>query len=253
MASNPPGSCCTLGSLHEGQPTGQDITIDGDTAAYLATPPAGKAHEGVGVLYLPDVLGIWQNSKLMADSFAANGYLTIIPDLFNNDQLAVNRPDDFDIMGWITKGTGGNNPHTPEYVDAAVLKGIKALQDRGVTKIGAVGYCFGGKYVVRHYKNGIKVGYSAHPSFVSDEELAAITGPFSIAAAETDSIFTTELRHKSEGILAKTGQPWQINLFSGTEHGFSVRGDLSDPKQRFAKERAFAQSVEWFDQWLLKA
>lgn len=73
------------------------------------------------------------------------------------------------------------------------------------------------QYVVRHYKDGIKVGYVAHPSFVDDDELAAITGPLSISAAETDTIFPTELRQKSEEILRKVGQPYQINLFSGVE------------------------------------
>lgn len=68
---------------------------------------------------------------------------------------------------------------------------------------------------MRHYKDGIKVGYVAHPSFVDEDELAAITGPLSISAAETDQIFPTEKRHKSEEILQKVGQPYQINLFSG--------------------------------------
>lgn len=107
------------------------------------------------------------------------------------------------------------------------------------------------QYVARHYKNGIQVGFVAHPSFVDEEELAAITGPWSIAAAETDEIFPSELRHKSEEILKKTGQPYQINLFSGTVHGFSVRCDLSDKAQRFAKEQAFLQAVQWFDYYLL--
>jgi dienelactone hydrolase len=80
--------------------------------------------------------------------------------------------------------------------------------------------------------------------------LGAITGPYSISAAETDAIFTVELRHKSEEILKKTKQPWQINLFSGVEHGFAVRCDLSDPMQKFAKEQAFYQAVTWFDQFL---
>jgi len=107
------------------------------------------------------------------------------------------------------------------------------------------------QYVARHYKNGIEVGYFAHPSFVDEEELAAITGPLSIAAAETDSIFTTEKRHKSEDILKRTGQPYQINLYSGVEHGFSVRGDVSNRAQRWAKEQAFFQAVAWFDEHLL--
>lgn len=107
------------------------------------------------------------------------------------------------------------------------------------------------QYLIRHYKDGIDVGYAAHPSFVTDEELAAITGPLSISAAETDAIFPADMRHKSEEILVKTGQPYQINLFSGVEHGFAIRGDPEVKVQRFAKEQAFLQAVAWFDYYLL--
>lgn len=67
---------------------------------------------------------------------------------------------------------------------------------------------------------------------------------------ETDSIFPIAKRHESEEILAKTGQPYQINLFSGVEHGFAVRADISKPIIRFAKEAAFTQAVAWFNQYL---
>jgi dienelactone hydrolase len=83
---------------------------------------------------------------------------------------------------------------------------------------------------------------------VTEEELGAINGPLSIAAAETDTIFTTELRHKSETILIGTKQPFQINLFSGVEHGFAMRGDLSVPVQKFGREQAFLQAVAWFNE-----
>jgi dienelactone hydrolase len=120
----------------------------------------------------------------------------------------------------------------------------------------------------------LDVGYTAHPSFVTEEELAAIAGPLSICASgtifltalsrssyldghmltqfntEIDQIFTTELRHKSEGILIKTGQNWQINLYSGVTHGFAVRADLSNKHHKFAKEQAFCQAVNWFNQYL---
>lgn len=88
-------------------------------------------------------------------------------------------------------------------------------------------------------------------SFVDESELAAIDGPLSIAAAETDEIFPAEKRHQSETILVKTKQPYQINLFSGTQHGFTVRGDMSVKPQRFAKEKAFLQAVQWFDEYLI--
>jgi dienelactone hydrolase len=68
--------------------------------------------------------------------------------------------------------------------------------------------------------------------------------------AEIDQIFTTELRHKSEDILIKGGQPWQLNLFGGVSHGFAVRGDPNNQKQKFAKEQAFYQAVGWFNQHL---
>ena len=111
----------------------------------------------------------------------------------------------------------------------------------------AVGYCFGAKYVVRFLNSeGFDAGYVAHPSFVDDQELAAITHPLSIAASEIDAIFTTEKRHQSEGILIKTNIPWEISLYGGVSHGFAVRGDLKDPKFKYAMEAAFAQALQWF-------
>ena len=117
---------------------------------------------------------------------------------------------------------------------------------------------------------GIDVGFLAHPSyvievysslstpcsfrnlsFVEEAELAAITGPVSIAAAETDQIFPAEKRHKSETILVETKQPYQITLYSGVVHGFSVRCDISKRQEKFAKEKAFLQAVAWFDEYLI--
>ncbi|KAI1333650.1 hypothetical protein F5Y15DRAFT_430751 [Xylariaceae sp. FL0016] len=145
MASNPPAKCCTVGVKHDGETTGTDLKV-GKYAAYLATPEASKAHKDTAILYIPDVIGIWQNSKLMADQYAANGYMCLIIDVFNGDPLDLNRTGDFDFMAWLTKGSTGDNPHTPEAVDPIVEEAIKYLkQEKGVKKLGAVGYCFGAK------------------------------------------------------------------------------------------------------------
>ncbi|RDA86898.1 hypothetical protein CP532_1841 [Ophiocordyceps camponoti-leonardi (nom. inval.)] len=250
MASHPPGSCCAIGTLYEGSPSGQTTKVDGRIDAYLAKAPEDKARKGCGILYLPDVIGIWQNSKLMADTFAASGYTTLLIDLFNGDPVPLNRTTDFDFPGWLQHGSDGKNPHTAEVVDPIVEAGIKAMRDMGIKRIAAVGYCFGAKYVVRHYKNGIECGFVAHPSFVEEEELAAIGGPLSIAAAETDFIFPVEKRHKSEEILLKTKQPYQVNLYSGVEHGFAVRGEVEVKVQKFAREQALRQALTWFDEFL---
>lgn len=49
----------------------------------------------------------------------------------------------------------------------------------------------------------------------------------------------------------KSGLPYQINLFSGVEHGFAVRGDENKQVERFAKEQAFLQAVTWFNEFLV--
>ncbi|KAE9371857.1 alpha/beta-hydrolase [Stipitochalara longipes BDJ] len=251
MASNPPAQCCTVGVRHDGEPTGKSIKI-GNIEAYVAEPTGSTIHKDAAIVFLPDVIGIWQNSQLMADQFAANGYYTVIPDLFNGDPVELNRKAGFDLMTWLTKGTGGNNPHTFEYVDPIVEKTLNWLKKQGFKKIGSVGYCFGAKYTIRFLAKGkgIDVAFVAHPSFVEESELAAIAGPLSIAAAETDQIFPAEKRHKSETILAETKQPYQINLYSGVVHGFSVRCDTSKKIEKFSKEQAFLQAVNWFDEHL---
>lgn len=131
-------------------------------------------------MILPDVIGHeFINAQLIADQFAANGYLTVMPDLFEGDPVKLNRPEGFDFAQWTKK-------HGTDRTDPIVFSTISWLKkDLGVKRIGAVGYCWGGKYVCRFLANGkgVDVGYTAHPSFVSEDELRNIKGPLSIAAA----------------------------------------------------------------------
>lgn len=124
-------------TIVRGTPSGQDIKIAGTIDGYLAKAPEAKAHKNTAILYLPDVFGIWQNSKLMADAFAEKGYTTLVVDLFDGDTVPFNK-EGFDFQAWRVN-------HTTDHVDPIVLKAIQHLKDSGVTKIAAVGYCFGAK------------------------------------------------------------------------------------------------------------
>ncbi|KAE8131685.1 dienelactone hydrolase [Aspergillus pseudotamarii] len=266
MASNPPGPCCATGFKHEGNPVGEIKKVNGiDT--YIVYPQ-NKSTEKV-VVFLSDIFGIYVNAQLLADEFAANGYTCVIPDLFQGDAIKVSDMESgkADLPAWLPN-------HQPSHVDPVVESTVKYVREElGAKRVAGVGYCFGAKYVCRHMKEGkIDVGFNAHPSFVTHEELGAITGPLSIAASgklnpsravdthsspvlthsiiEIDHIFTTQLRHESEETLKKTNQHWQINLFSGVSHGFAVRADLSNKHFKFAKEQAFCQAVNWFRQYL---
>jgi hypothetical protein len=133
------------------------------------------------ILFLTDVFGLGlTSSKLLADQLAANGYLVLIPDLFNKDPIPVERPAGFDMGKW-RAGPPGHGVETVDPIVQAVITEMRG--NLGVKKLGAVGYCFGAKYVVRFLKDGvIDAGYIAHPSLVEASELEAIQGPLSIAA-----------------------------------------------------------------------
>ncbi|KAF2760040.1 alpha/beta-hydrolase [Pseudovirgaria hyperparasitica] len=241
MTSNAPAQCCTVGVKHEGKAAGK-VQEFGGYQAYVSFPQDKSTT--YGVLLLPDVIGHeFINAQLIADQFAANGYFTVMPDLFSGDPVKLNPPEGFQIMDWLQN-------HLPANVDPIVAATIAAMRSAGVQKLGAVGYCFGGKYVARflNAKGGVDAGFTAHPSFVDEEELRGVEGPLSIAAAETDKIFPAEKRRQTEDILKEMKATYQLNLFSGVEHGFAVRGDVSQKQIRFAKEQAFYQAVQWFDE-----
>ena len=52
-----------------------------------------------------------------------------------------------------------------------------------------------------------------------------------------------------EAALLGTGLEYTVTLYGGTQHGFGVRANISDPRQKFGKEQAFYQAVTWFNAW----
>ena len=93
----------------------------------------------------------------------------MMPDLFNGDSVALNRPSDFDIAKW-TRGeyNAHKHAHMPPQIDPIIDTMLVEMRTKyNCKKVGAVGYCFGAKFVVRHLKPKDKkfdAGYCAHPS-----------------------------------------------------------------------------------------
>ena len=184
MTSHGPGSCCYVGVKHEGTAKGEMKSI-GDVEAYFSYPKDKSTEKGI--LIVTDVIGHkFINVQLIADQLAENGYFVVMPDVFYGDPVQLNRPGDFDLQRWLTTG-GPKGNHLPLSVDPVIDAALVEMRTKyGCKKIGAVGYCFGAKYVVRHLRpdhGKIDVGYCAHPSFVEKDELEAIKGPLAISAA----------------------------------------------------------------------
>ncbi|KAK3368508.1 dienelactone hydrolase [Podospora didyma] len=234
---------------HTGTPVGKEVVYNNITL-YISKPDsdARKTKADTAVLYLTDVFGIQlKENKLLADSFARAGYLTIAPDLF----AGVPAPGDLNVPGFNT--TAFLNAHNAAVTDPIIATAIEYLKKKlDVKRIGVTGYCFGGRYAFRFVSagKGADVAFTAHPSLLEDSEILAIKGPAAIAAAETDNMLTPARRAEVEALLKNTTLPYNVALYSGTQHGFGVRANVSDPIQKFGKETAFLQAVRWFDYFL---
>lgn len=185
------------------------------------------------------------NAQLLADLYAQHGYYVVVPDLFKADPILLNPPANFEFSSWLSV-------HTIEFTQPIVDKIVEGVHAKfGKPKFAAaVGYCFGAKYAIRLLSTGnIQSASVFHPSLVEISEVAAIKGSLHISAPDDDYIYTTELRHETEKALielGKKGIKYRQVLYNGIGHGFAIRGDISLPVVKYAKERAFKDTVEWF-------
>jgi len=71
-----------------------------------------------------------------------------------------------------------------------------------------------------------------------------------ILAPEHDPVFTPELKAHANSVIPTLNVEYDYQYFPGLKHGFSTRGDQSDPKQKQGLERAKNAAVGWFAQML---
>uniref|UniRef100_A0A251TCF5 Putative alpha/Beta hydrolase fold protein n=1 Tax=Helianthus annuus TaxID=4232 RepID=A0A251TCF5_HELAN len=79
---------------------------------------------------------------------------------------------------------------------------IQALKEKGVTKIGAAGFCWGAKVVVELAKDGeIQFAALLHPSFVTLDDIKGVKVPIGILGAEINKRSPPELVKEFEAAL----------------------------------------------------
>ncbi|RMZ89825.1 hypothetical protein DV736_g2955, partial [Chaetothyriales sp. CBS 134916] len=274
-------ACCRIDSLHTGETKGSIQTVNSievyitlpnsrDVVSSLSATSTALPNKkwSLSLLLLTEVHGIaLPNSKLLADKFAsALNCPVIVPDLFDADPMPVVKPEGWDASRGLADFQIRHHPGTVEPILEAVMEWMQRSEAEGglggVQSLGAVGYCFGGRYIFRMLADRkIDAGVVNHPSFFTIEEVKALrTGttvrgglsPIAIFAAETDDIFPEAKRRETEDILKKIGAAWWCSTFAGTQHSFSIRGDLSDRKVRFAAESALNGAIIWFKEFLSK-
>ncbi|OJI96469.1 hypothetical protein ASPVEDRAFT_122415 [Aspergillus versicolor CBS 583.65] len=236
-------TCPPFQVRNTGMPAGQFKNISG-IETYHSYPP-GSNTSTKAILFISNLSGIsLLENRILADSIAANGYLAVMPDLFEGE--AIDEDAGQDLTDWHAR-------HPEEKIDRIINITIRYLREEvGAQRIGGVGYCFGGKYVPRFLSGGrgIDVGFIAHPSFLTETEIEGITNPISIAAGTLDEAFNMSSKVRAENILGSNNVTFQSNLYFAAPHGFAISVNQSNPQQAYVKEASFVQAVTWFNTWL---
>jgi dienelactone hydrolase len=138
-------------------------------------------------------------------------------------------------------------PWRVKHREAVILPLIQSFvehlrSDPAHKKIGAVGFCWGGRYAILLAHEDadpyVDAAVACHPSFLSiPSELDKIEKPVAIEVGDSDDILKMPDVKKIQAIFMNKPQ-CEIEVYPGQVHGFSVRADLSKEADKKAKEKA---------------
>jgi len=147
------------------------------------------------------------------------------------------------------------------------FKALRSDPETSDMKIGAAGFCWGGQFVflLAHdtpssrvgsesgqLRSLIDVGFTAHPSGLSmPRDVENLVRPVSVAVGDVDMMWKIDSIKQAQKILEeKTAGDYEVVVYPGAKHGFAIRGDPSDPKQKVMGDQAEEQALKWFGKWL---
>jgi dienelactone hydrolase len=122
-------------------------------------------------------------------------------------------------------------------------------------RVGVIGYCYGGWSLFclgskLHSPRLVDCISTAHPTWLTKEEIDNIGVPVQIVAPEIDPVFTAELKAYANSVIPTKGLAYDYQFFPGVEHAFATRGNPGDEKERRAMVRAKNAQVAWMKEWL---
>jgi len=223
---------CETGHVHEHVDTGKESLL-GELPIYEKDP---KEKTNKGVVLAFDIFGFSKsNTRKFVDNLAAHGFHTVMPNFFRGSTLNMEK-DKENFREWL-------KTVPQERFSADLQVSIDYLHSKGVTSIGIVGFCWGGKQALLaglHNPN-IKSIVSIHGSRISLEEVEQLKVTALFLHAEIDQGYPEELVTNLKKLLGE-----RFKVFPGVSHGFALRGDPNDPVVTKAAEEAFNDTVHWF-------
>lgn len=276
------------GKIHEGTPAGKIETID-NLQTYVDAPKDGS--KAKSIVFLVDskflnpnqlinaiggantmsVFG-WEfkNVRLLADNYAKAGFYCYIPDVHQGDSLPLAFLESVEpnlktrkqlTLIDKTKATATVGTTLPPWLikhREAVTKPliesfIKAVRNiPGTSKVGAIGFCWGGRYAIPEAHGEVDAAYACHPSLVTAPgDFDPVTKPLSLAVGDKDSLLDNNTVAKIQDIMAKKASvPHELKIYEDQIHGFALRSDWSSEKDKKAMDDAEKQGVDFFNKFL---
>ncbi|KAK3175600.1 hypothetical protein Dsin_033016 [Dipteronia sinensis] len=263
-------SCCLSGSVHNGTPSGRVEKV-GELDTYIAEPESKS--KAKTIIFLVDIFGFeFNNTRLLADNYAKQGFYVYVPDILKGDPLPISflnnvEPPlkDQEQAGLIDKAkntaivAGTLGTWLPKHTEATVkpiiddfIKHVRSVP--GTSKIGTIGFCFGGRYAILTAHDGptsVDAAYACHPSLVAiPGDFDPVTKPLSLAVGTKDSLLDDKSNDQIKDILDKKSSPTELVKYEDQIHGFALRSDWSSDKDKKAMDDAEKQGVAWFNKYL---
>jgi len=157
------GGCCPPASCPSSVPPA-DYKVKGKMETWngvkIYVSGNKESKSGKAIFIFPDVFGLNSGRiQQIADEWALAGYLTVIPEFFENDPCPYKEgADPAVVAAWQERHSWTQS----EPISMTVMEHLKAL---GFSKFGAAGFCWGSTGVIKLSSTGlISAGVSYHPS-----------------------------------------------------------------------------------------
>lgn len=205
-------------------------------------PPNSKS----AILLISDVFGYEAPLfRKLADKVSGDGFLVVAPDFFYGDPIVdLNNPQ-FDREAW-------RKIHNTDkgYVDAKSV--IAALKSKGVSAIGAAGFCWGGVVAAKlASSHDIQAAVVLHPGPITVDDINEIKVPVAILGAEIDHVSPPEdLNRFGEILSAKLKNDCLVKIYPRVSHGWTVRYNVEDEFAVKSAEEAHEDMINWLTKYV---
>lgn len=194
-------------------------SADGKFGAYLAIPHTQK---GPGIVLIQEIFGVNEHIRSVAEQYAADGYLVVVPDLFWRSGARIELT--YDEAGWKRAVERMNATDITKAQDDIKLA-IAALKDQpGLDGgVASIGYCFGGLLSYLTAANGlVDVAITYYGGGIQDQLDRAdeITVPLLMHFGEEDSHIPLEAVEKIAERF-ENNDFVEIVIYPQAEHGFN--------------------------------